>query len=50
MRWGRELIKELELNKIILKAKNMKLENENIKLNERIKKLEEENRKLRKKK
>ena len=39
-------IEELELNDIILKSKNMKLENENEKLNERIKKLEEENRGL----
>ena len=40
-------IEELELNEIILKAKNMRLENENEKLNEQIGKLEEENRKLR---
>ena len=32
-------IEELELNELILKAKNMKLEGENEKLNERIKKL-----------
>ena len=40
-------IEELELNEIILKAKNSKLENENTKLNEQIKRLEEENKKLR---
>ena len=33
-------IEELELNEIILKAKNTKLENENEKLNQRIRKLE----------